>query len=87
VAAETPRPSESPRAPEPRREEPRREAPRAAAPTRREPARDPIRDYRGARPQDGRRDDRRDRDDGESFIGFGPDGIPDFLTRKATIAR
>jgi superfamily II DNA/RNA helicase len=87
VPPEPPRAAEAPRASEPHREEARRDAPRAAAPARREPARDPIRDYRGARPNEGRRDDRRDRDDGESFIGFGPDGIPDFLTRKATIAR
>jgi superfamily II DNA/RNA helicase len=85
--AEAPRKPESSRAPEPRRDEPRREAPRAAAPARSEPARDPIRDYRGARSNESRREDRRDRDDGESFVGFGPDGIPDFLTRKATIGR
>ncbi len=74
------------RVPEPRREEPRREPPRAA-PARREPARDPIRDYRGGRRDEGRRDDRRDRDDGESFVGFGEEGIPAFLMHKATIER
>ncbi len=80
--------------PEPRREAPRGEAPRAAAPSAREPARaprqparDPIRDYRGGRREESRRDDRRDRDDGESFIGFGAEGIPEFLMHKATIER
>ncbi len=34
--------------------------------------------------RDGRGDPRRD-DGGESFIGFGPEGIPGFLTHKATI--
>ena len=61
--------------------EPRAEPSRIA----REAPRDPIRDYRGgreARP----RDNRRDRDDGESFIGFGPEGTPEFLLHKATIA-
>jgi hypothetical protein len=53
----------------------------------REAPRDAIRDYRGARRDEGRRDDRRDRDDGESFIGFGPEGIPGFLAHKATIVR
>jgi superfamily II DNA/RNA helicase len=77
---------EEPRRDEPRRDEPRREPQRAAAPPRRE-ARDPIRDYRGGRRDEGRRDDRRDRDDGESFIGFGPEGVPEFLMHKATIER
>ena len=53
----------------------------------REASRDPIRDYRGARRDEGRRVDRRDRDDGESFVGFGPEGIPGFLTHKATMVR
>jgi superfamily II DNA/RNA helicase len=75
------------RQPETRAPEPARPAPRAAAPARREPARDPIRDYRGGRRDEGRRDDRRDRDEGESFIGFGPEGVPAFLTHKATIER
>nr|WP_310523109.1 DEAD/DEAH box helicase [Polymorphobacter sp.] len=65
------------RAPEPRSEAPR--APRAAP-------RDSIRDYRGSR-ETRPRDDRRDRDDGEIFIGFGPEGTPEFLMHKATIAR
>jgi hypothetical protein len=53
----------------------------------REASRDPIRDYRGSRRDEGRRDDRRDRDDGESFIGFGPEGMPEFMLHKATIVR
>jgi superfamily II DNA/RNA helicase len=69
---------------------PRVEPPRPPAPPRAEPraARapaDPIRSYRGSRDAP-RRDDRRNHDDGESFIGFGPEGIPDFLTRKATVS-
>jgi hypothetical protein len=71
-------------APAPVRAEPR---PPRAAPQPRSPSRDPIRDYRGARRDEGRRDDRRDRDDGDSFIGFGPEGIPEFMMHKATIAR
>jgi superfamily II DNA/RNA helicase len=68
---------------EPSREEPRRAEPRSAP---REPARDPIRDYRGTRDpnRDPRREARRDRDDGESFIGFGPEGLPEFMKHKAT---
>ncbi len=31
------------------------------------------------------RDERRRDDEGERFIGFGPEGLPDFMTRKATI--
>ena len=61
--------------------------PRPATHSMREAPRDAIRDYRGARRDEGRRDDRRDRDDGESFIGFGPEGIPGFLAHKATIVR
>ncbi len=66
---------------EPRAVEPRSEPPRAA--------RDPIRDYRGSREaaRDPRRDARRDRDDGDSFIGFGAEGIPEFLNHKATVIR
>jgi superfamily II DNA/RNA helicase len=83
VAAE-PRRDERPRREEPaRREEPiRRDEPRRAP---REASRDPIRDYRGDRNRDSRRDDRRDRDEGESFIGFGPEGVPEFLMHKATM--
>jgi superfamily II DNA/RNA helicase len=76
-----------PRQPDVRAPEPTRPAPRAAAPARREPARDPMRDYRGGRRDEGRRDDRRDRDDGETFIGFGPEGVPAFLMHKATLER
>ncbi len=82
---------EEPRREEVRRDEPRREEPRRDAPRRDEPRRD-ARDYRrearpiaGARREEPRRDDRRDRDDGERFIGFGPEGIPGFLTHKATM--
>ncbi|KPF73360.1 hypothetical protein IP88_09325, partial [alpha proteobacterium AAP81b] len=78
---------------------PAAEAPRSDR-RRSEPrAHDPIRDYRGLRgiraalrqgsavpdrPDPRRRD--RD-DDGESFIGFGPEGVPDFLRFKATLER
>lgn len=73
---------------EQRREEPSDARPPRAAPhILREASRDPIRDYRGARRDDERRDDRRDRDDGDSFIGFGPEGIPGFLMHKATVTR
>jgi superfamily II DNA/RNA helicase len=77
---------------EPQREPPReqrRDEPRDARAPRpvRETSRDAIRDYRGARRDEGRRDDRRDRDDGDSFIGFGPEGIPEFMMHKATVAR
>ncbi len=48
---------------------------------RRDSTRDGARD---AGRRDGRGDPRRD-DGGESFIGFGPEGIPGFLTHKATI--
>ena len=80
------------------RTEPRVSDPRPAA---RPAPRDLIRDYRGdnrrdQRPgrsdgrsdsrSDGWRDDpRRDRDDGESVIGFGPEGTPEFLMHKATL--
>jgi superfamily II DNA/RNA helicase len=68
----------APAAIEPRAVEPRREPPRQA--------RDPIRDYRGSRDaaRDPRRDERRD-SDGESFIGFGAEGVPEFLKHKATV--
>ena len=71
---------------EPRRVEPRRDAPRSA-PAPRTQSRDPIRDYRGGRREEPRRDDRRDRDDGETFVGFGPEGVPEFLQHKATQER
>ncbi|MBC7504244.1 MAG: DEAD/DEAH box helicase, partial [Sandarakinorhabdus sp.] len=72
--APAPRAAEAARAPAPRAE------PRAAR-----PAPDPIRSYRGSRDAAPRRDDRRNTDDGEPVAGFGPEGIPDFLTRKATM--
>ncbi len=86
-AAPQPRHAPEPRAAEPRRAEPRRVEPRGEEPRRapREASRDPIRDYRGDRSRDGRRDDRRDRDDGESFIGFGAEGVPEFMMHKATM--
>ncbi len=72
------------------REEPRYVEPLAAEPSAfeprlppRAPAPDYRRDTRGR--GDGRRDERRDRDDGERFIGFGPEGIPGFLMHKATL--
>jgi superfamily II DNA/RNA helicase len=83
VSREAPRKVEAKRE-EPRREEPRREEPRR---TGRDTRNDPIRAYRGDRSREPRRDDRRDREDGESFIGFGPEGIPEFLMHKATIIR
>ena len=71
-----------------RREPPRDERPPRAAPRpARDAYRDRIRHYRSTRRDDGRRDDRRERDDGESFIGFGVEGIPGFLMHKATITR
>ena len=64
---------------------PRTEVSRAAPePRAQRPVPDPIRSYRGSRDTP-RRDDRRNNDDGDSVIGFGPEGIPDFLTRKATL--
>jgi superfamily II DNA/RNA helicase len=57
--------------------------PRAAAPAPAETP-DPIRSYRGSRDAP-RRNDRR-ADDSDRFIGFGAEGVPDFLTRKATLA-
>jgi superfamily II DNA/RNA helicase len=72
---------------------PRTEAPRAVPIARTEtrpepraarPNPDPIRSYRGSRDAP-RRNDHRSNDDGDNVIGFGPEGIPDFLTRKATL--
>jgi superfamily II DNA/RNA helicase len=71
---------------EPVRAEARRDTPRRND-QQRGPRPDPIRSYRGDRGPEPRRDDRRDRDDGESFVGFGPEGIPGFMMHKATIAR
>jgi superfamily II DNA/RNA helicase len=92
-------PREEPRRAEARREEPARAEPRReeqprAEPRREEPRRpardartDPIRAYRGDRNREPRRDDRRDRDDSENVVGFGPEGIPEFLMHKATLVR
>ena len=67
------------------RAEPRAE-PRAAESARAaRPAPDPIRTYRGSRDAPPRREDRRNNDDNDPIAGFGPEGIPDFLTRKATV--
>ena len=63
---------------EPARERPARE-PQARRGTRREtPARDPLASYRGPSPD---KPNRHRDDDGEAFIGFGPEGVPDFLSR------
>jgi superfamily II DNA/RNA helicase len=72
---------------EPMRAEAKREAPRRDDDRRSAARPDPIRSYRGDRGREPRRDDRRDRDEGESFIGFGPEGVPGFLMHKATIER
>jgi superfamily II DNA/RNA helicase len=80
------------RAPTPRAPEYREPAPRveARAPERRFPEprfQEPRRDDRQRRPADRRDDRRRPReDDDERFIGFGPEGMPDFMTRKATLS-
>jgi superfamily II DNA/RNA helicase len=68
----------------PSRDERPREAPPARRPDNRPDTRSDNRYDR--RPE--RRDDNRygRDDDGERFIGFGPDGLPDFLTRKATLS-
>ncbi|WP_310498175.1 DEAD/DEAH box helicase [Sandarakinorhabdus sp.] len=62
-------------------------APKAATAAPRHPprptARDPLGAYRQLAPQAPVR--RRDEDEGESFIGFGPEGMPDFLRFKATM--
>jgi superfamily II DNA/RNA helicase len=74
--ARTPPPAPVQQRPD-RRPEPRSEprAPRAA---------DPIRSYRGSRDAAPRREERRNTDDGDAIVGFGAEGVPDFLTRKAT---
>jgi superfamily II DNA/RNA helicase len=62
---------------------PREARPEPRAETRGEPS-------RSARPRwpEERREDRRrfHEEDEERFIGFGPEGIPDFMTRKATLS-
>ena len=81
--AEKPRPPRAPRSEaEPRtpRSEaaPRAErAPRTPRPA--EPARDPLASYRALATQAPNR--HRNDDDGEAFIGFGPEGVPEFLSR------
>ncbi len=65
--------------------QPRGEAPardRTARPPRTpraEPARDPLASYRALATQAPNR--HRNDDDGEAFIGFGPEGVPEFLSR------
>jgi superfamily II DNA/RNA helicase len=57
-------------------------APRAEAPARHAPrptARDPLASYRAIATSGQSR--HRDDDGGERFIGFGPEGVPDFLSR------
>ena len=87
VSEAAPPPAAAPRAAAPARgltrAEPRSE-PRSE-PRQTRPASDPIRTYRGSRDAPPRREDRRNPDDGDPIIGFGPEGIPDFLSRKATI--
>ncbi|WP_439533266.1 DEAD/DEAH box helicase [Polymorphobacter sp.] len=79
--------AEAPRAPspvqpprEPRRDDRPLDRPRQAPVAARS-------DNRYDRRDDRRGDNRRPRDDddGERFVGFGPEGLPDFLTRKATL--
>ncbi len=62
----------------PRDARPARDArpPRGAA--RDVPARDPLADYQAKGPAPAMR---HQSDDGEAFIGFGPEGMPDFLSR------
>lgn len=69
------------REPPPVRAEPPR-PPRAEAPARHAPrptARDPLANYRAIASSGQTR--HRDDDGGERFIGFGPEGVPDFLAR------
>jgi superfamily II DNA/RNA helicase len=57
-------------------------APRAEAPARHAPrptARDPLANYRAIASSGQSR--HRDDDGGERFVGFGPEGVPDFLSR------
>ena len=76
-----PRPVES-RQTDFRGSEPRHEGRRdARRPDSRPESRTESRTDRGF---DDRRRGRQD-DDGERFVGFGPEGLPDFMTRKATI--
>ncbi len=72
-----PRPDRAPRAEAPRADSPRAEAPRTE-PKRPAPARDPLASYRALATQAPTR--HRTDDDGEAFIGFGPEGVPSFLS-------
>ncbi|OSZ64501.1 DEAD/DEAH box helicase [Sphingomonas sp. IBVSS1] len=75
--AKAARPRSEPRAERAPRSEP---APRGEAAPRRAPAgRDPLASYRALAPQPPNR--HRNDDDGEAFIGFGPEGVPEFLAR------
>jgi superfamily II DNA/RNA helicase len=70
-----------PRAAEPAAAKPARPDNRRAEPRRHDPrptGRDPLASYRQIASA-GTPVRRRDDDDGESFIGFGPEGVPDFL--------
>ncbi|MEI6486263.1 MAG: DEAD/DEAH box helicase [Sphingomonadales bacterium] len=70
--AKAPREAQAPREPKPARAaEPRQPA--------RERARDPLASYRAIASSPPAR--RHDDNDGERFIGFGPEGVPDFLSR------
>jgi superfamily II DNA/RNA helicase len=79
--AETPR-AETPRDAKPSDDRPREQkSDRGSArkmPARETPARDPLASYRGPSPD---KPNRYRDDDGEAFIGFGPEGVPDFLSR------
>ncbi|WP_439545572.1 DEAD/DEAH box helicase [Sandarakinorhabdus sp.] len=76
--ASRPEPAPIREAPAPRPPQP----PRAEAPARHAPrptARDPLANYRAIATSGQTR--HRDDDGGERFIGFGPEGVPDFLSR------
>ena len=70
--------SARPARPEPAKTEAAEHGSTRAAP-RRAPARDPLASYRATAPAAPNR--HRSDDDGEAFIGFGPEGVPDFLSR------
>jgi superfamily II DNA/RNA helicase len=90
-------PADAPRAPEQRssrrrggrdrreREDVEKSAPaqRAAAPARGDERRERGRERGGGRERG--RDSRPREEDGDNVVGFGPDGLPDFMTRRATI--
>jgi superfamily II DNA/RNA helicase len=82
AAAVSPEPAKAARPkPEPRAERaPRSEPAQRSDPApRRSPGRDPLASYRALAPQAPNR--HRNDDDGEAFIGFGPEGVPEFLAR------